>query len=195
MRPGSRTAVFLDRDGVIIRERPGYVLSPEEVDPLPGALEAIARLSQSGLLVAIVTNQSALGRGLIDGGGLEAVHERIRHLAESAGGRIDAVLVCPHLPGSGCVCRKPRPGLLVEAALRFGVDLPSSFMVGDQVTDIRAARAAGCRPVLVLTGQTQERPADLGADCITADDLWAASQMILALGPVPPRVAVRASRS
>jgi len=146
-------AVFLDRDGVLIENRPDYVRSWQDLVPLPGALGSLARLSALPLRIVIVTNQSAVGRGLLP---LATAHEINRRLVDqvvAAGGRIDGVYLCPHLPGSGCACRKPAPGLILQAATELHLDLPSSVLIGDSVTDIQAGKAAGVgRLALVRTG-------------------------------------------
>jgi histidinol-phosphate phosphatase family protein len=176
-------AVFLDRDGVIIRELPGHVLSPEDVDLIPGAAEAIARLHRAGHLVMVVTNQSAVGRGLLTLAKLEAIHSRLRDRIRREGGEITEFLVCPHLPEAGCPCRKPRPGLLIQACGQLGIDLRSSFMVGDQTVDMEAARLAGYHAILVLSGQTSTAPTSpVGIDHV-ADDLAGAADFILAHSP------------
>jgi histidinol-phosphate phosphatase family protein len=142
-------AVLLDRDGVITRRRDDYVKSWEEVEVLPGAAEAVARLCEAGFRVAVVTNQSAVGRGLLTMDTLDDIHRNLDAVIGAAGGRIDLFVVCPHRPETGCDCRKPRPGLLLEAGRRLGIDLTETSMVGDQPSDVAAAVAAGCRPVLV----------------------------------------------
>lgn len=157
--PGLRPAVFLDRDGVLCANRENYVTSLDEFVPLAGAAEAVAALSRSGLLVVVVTNQSALGRGLLTPSTLEEIHGRLRALVEAEGGRIDEILHCPHTPEDACECRKPKPGLLLEAAARHGIDLASSVLVGDAETDVQAAAAAGCSSVLVLTGRGRAQAA------------------------------------
>ncbi|MFP4245242.1 MAG: D-glycero-beta-D-manno-heptose 1,7-bisphosphate 7-phosphatase [Ectothiorhodospira sp.] len=144
--------VILDRDGVINRDSPDYIKSPQEWIPLPGSLEAIARLTRAGWRVAVATNQSGLARGLFDAATLEAIHDRMRRAVEAAGGRIDCIHHCPHGPDDGCDCRKPRPGLLHRIADDLGVSLAGVPAVGDSARDLEAARAAGCRPLLVRTG-------------------------------------------
>jgi D-glycero-D-manno-heptose 1,7-bisphosphate phosphatase len=144
--------IFLDRDGVINRQRPDYVKCWEEFEFLPGALDALRRLAEPGWPVAVITNQSAVGRGLVAAGTVAEIHRRMTAAVAAAGGRIDGVFVCPHRPDEGCTCRKPLPGLLLQAASAFGLRPADCYLVGDAVTDLRAARAAGCRPVLVRTG-------------------------------------------
>jgi len=169
-----RRAVLLDRDGVITRRREDYVKSWDEVELLPGAADALARLCEAGYRVAVVTNQSAVGRGLMTMDTLDAIHRALDTVVGAAGGEIDAFLVCPHRPDAGCDCRKPRPGLLLQAARRLGIDLATTPMVGDQPSDVAAALAAGCRPILV----GEDAPAPPG--CWVAADLAGAVDLILA---------------
>lgn len=141
--------MFLDRDGTINRDRPGYVKRWEEFEFLPGALEALRRLADLGAEVIVVSNQSAVGRGLASHEAVEDIHRRMIAEAGAGGGRISKACFCPHAPWEGCGCRKPKPGLLVRAAEDLGVDLARAFMVGDAPTDMEAALAAGCRPVWI----------------------------------------------
>ena len=141
--------VFLDRDGVIIRNRSDYVKSWAEVEILPGAPEAIAALTRNGSRVIVITNQSAVARGLVSLDTVEEMHRRLQRVIEDAGGHVTAFYVCPHHPDDGCDCRKPRPGLLLRAAREHGIDLPRAYFVGDQAGDMEAAAAAGCTGVLV----------------------------------------------
>jgi D-glycero-D-manno-heptose 1,7-bisphosphate phosphatase len=145
--------VILDRDGTINRASDEFVKSPEEWEPLPGALEAIGRLNHAGYHVVLATNQSGLGRGLFDMAALNSVHARMVKALAPYGGRIDAVFYCPHAPDEGCHCRKPEPGLLEQIAERYGVDLRGVPYIGDSLRDMQAAAAAGCAPHLVCTGR------------------------------------------
>ncbi len=145
--------VILDRDGTINADRDDYVKSPEEWEPLPGALEAIAKLNHAGWHVVLATNQSGLGRGLFDMASLNAMHGKMNRLLAAQGGRIDAVFFCPHEASEGCSCRKPQPGLFLKIGERFGVDLKGVPAVGDGMRDLQAAAAAGCAPHMVLTGK------------------------------------------
>ena len=145
--------VILDRDGTINEDRDDFVKSADEWFPLPGALEAIARLNHAGWRVVLATNQSGLGRGLFDMATLNAIHAKMNTELATYGGRIDAVFFCPHAPDESCTCRKPLPGLLVDAGRRFGVDLSDVPMVGDSLRDLQAGLAAGCQPHLVRTGK------------------------------------------
>ena len=144
--------VILDRDGTINQDSDQYIKSPAEWKPIPGSLEAIARLTQGGWRIAVATNQSGIARGLFDMSTLNAIHAELHRAVSQAGGRIDAIFFCPHAADSNCECRKPRPGLLREIASRFGVDLENVPMIGDSMRDVAAAAAAGAQPWLVLTG-------------------------------------------
>jgi D-glycero-D-manno-heptose 1,7-bisphosphate phosphatase len=150
-------AVFLDRDGVINENRDDYVKGWEEVRLLPGALEALARLAASPFRIVLISNQSPIGRGILTVGQVEAINRRLVEEIEARGGRIDGVYYCPHHPDDGCECRKPRPGLLLRAARELGLELERSYLVGDALSDVEGAIAAGCRPILVLTGLGQEQ--------------------------------------
>ncbi len=147
-------AVFLDRDGVINFDSPNYILSPQQWRPIPGSLDAIARLSSAGIPVAIVSNQSALGRGMLDQETFQAIHARMMLEIEGTGGKIAHVAYCPHAPEDHCVCRKPRPGLLYKTLARLGLGRETAHVVfiGDSVRDAQAALAANITPVLVQTG-------------------------------------------
>lgn len=157
---GERGAVFLDRDGVINRNRPDYVRRWDQFEFLPGALEALRDLARKDLPVLVVSNQSAVGRGLMSSWDLDEINTRMLELVTAAGGRIDGAYYCPHAPEAGCACRKPAPGLLLEAMQRFGVDPGRSCLVGDGVADMLAAREVGIPSILVLTGRGQETLVD-----------------------------------
>ena len=148
-----RPAVFLDRDGTINEER-GYLRAPEDVTLLPTVCEALHLLNTLNIPVVIVTNQSALGRGLMTMAEFEAVNAAFRTALQECGAHYDALYYCPHVPNliPPCTCRKPQPGLLLQAALDLNLDLSRSYMVGDKDTDLEAGYAAGCRTVLVRTG-------------------------------------------
>ena len=145
--------VILDRDGTINHERDDYIKSADEWVPLPGALEAIARLNHAGWHVVVATNQSGIGRGLFDMVALNAMHARMNQLLARHGGRVEAVFFCPHTPEDQCTCRKPLPGLFKMIGQRFGVSLAGVPMVGDLPRDVLAAQSVGCEPHLVRTGQ------------------------------------------
>ena len=141
--------VFVDRDGVINRMRTDYVRRWEEFEILPGALDAIARVSRSGREVIVLTNQSAISRQLVSRDVVDQIHDRLAKLVAARGGRIRAFLVCPHGPDDGCDCRKPLPGLFFRARDELGIDLAEAVMIGDQTSDLQAANAAGCDAILV----------------------------------------------
>ncbi|HET7011060.1 MAG TPA: D-glycero-beta-D-manno-heptose 1,7-bisphosphate 7-phosphatase [Anaerolineales bacterium] len=153
MPPSLRPAVFLDRDGVIIENRLDYVRSWDDVEFIPSALEALARLSRSDYAIVITTNQSAIGRGYLSRQQADAINQRLVDHVRRAGGRIDGVFLCPHAPDDGCECRKPKPGLLFRAAEAMGLDLSRSIMIGDTLSDVQAGAAAGIGTLaLVQTG-------------------------------------------
>jgi len=145
--------IILDRDGVINEDSDDYIKSPEEWVPIPGSLEAIARLTRAGYRIAVATNQSGVARGLFDGDTLQRIHDKMRGAVAAAGGEIAAIFFCPHGPDDGCACRKPQPGLLRDIAAHFHVDLSGVPAVGDSLRDIQAAQAVGARPILVRTGK------------------------------------------
>jgi D-glycero-D-manno-heptose 1,7-bisphosphate phosphatase len=150
--------VILDRDGTINHEREDYIKSPEEWVPLPGALEAIARLNHAGWHVVVATNQSGIGRGLFDMVALNGMHAKMNQLLARVGGRVEAVFFCPHTPEDPCTCRKPMPGLFNMIGQRFGRHLDGVPMVGDLPRDVLAAQSVGCEPHLVRTGQAATMP-------------------------------------
>lgn len=145
--------VILDRDGTINENREDFVKDESDWVPLPGALEAIARLNHAGWHVVLATNQDGLGRGLYEMATLNAIHVKLNRALAEAGGRIDAVFFCPHAPDEGCDCRKPKPGLLQQIGARYAIDLATVPMAGDSLRDLQAAAAAGCSPHLLLTGR------------------------------------------
>ena len=145
--------VILDRDGTINEDRDDFVKSADEWVPVPGALEAIARLNHAGWHTVIATNQSGLARGLFDMAALNAIHTRMNRELAAFGGRIDAVFFCPHGPDDGCLCRKPLPGLFTMIGERYGLELGGTHAVGDSLRDLQASAAAGCAPHLVRTGK------------------------------------------
>jgi D-glycero-D-manno-heptose 1,7-bisphosphate phosphatase len=162
-------AVVLDRDGVINHEGSPFVLCPDQVRLLDGVGEAIARLNGAGIVTVVASNQSCVGRGLITEEQLALVTTAFDEEIGRHGGRIDAWYICPHAPDEGCGCRKPRPGLLLQAAAEWGFDPACTFFVGDARRDVEAARAAGMRPALVRTGKGAEGAQDGGPDPVFAD--------------------------
>ncbi len=178
MRPG----IFLDRDGVINANRPDHVTSWAEFEFLPGALSALRHLTQLGWPIAVITNQSIIGRGLATQETVEAINARMISAVQAAGGRMDGVWYCPHAPEAGCACRKPAPGLLFAAAKDLRLDLAHSFLVGDALSDIQAAHAAGVYPIMVRTGrgvaQLQSAMVSNLGEFAIVDDLQAAVDWI-----------------
>jgi D-glycero-D-manno-heptose 1,7-bisphosphate phosphatase len=168
--------VILDRDGTINQDSDDFIKSPEEWIPLPGALEAIARLNHAGWQVVVASNQSGLGRGLFDMATLNAMHAKMNKHLSAVGGRIDAVFFCPHGPEDKCPCRKPLPGLFEQIAERLGMDLKGTHVVGDSLRDLQAGVAVGCTPHLVHTGkgaafQGQPLPTTFPSHTLTHADL------------------------
>jgi D-glycero-D-manno-heptose 1,7-bisphosphate phosphatase len=146
--------VILGRDGILNVFRDDHVKAPQEWIPIDGALEAVARLNQAGWHAVLATNQSGIGRGLVDMSSLNAIHRHMMESLHAKGGRIDAVFICPHVPEDRCTCRKPLPGLMMQVASRYGIDdLSRVPMVCDTARDLQAARAAGCEPHVVRTGR------------------------------------------
>jgi D-glycero-D-manno-heptose 1,7-bisphosphate phosphatase len=152
-----RPAIFLDRDGVINENRADYVKSWSEAEFLPGVFGALRRLAQADLAIVLITNQSAVGRGIISHKEAVQINRRIVGTIRAQGGRVDGAYLCPHHPDENCACRKPRPGLLLQAADELDLDLGRSYFIGDAVTDMQAADAAGVKGILVLTGRGQEQ--------------------------------------
>lgn len=153
--------VILDRDGVINEDSDAFVKSAAEWRPIPGSIDAIARLHRSGYTVAIATNQSGIGRGLFDREALYRMHRKLRRLVREAGGEIGMIAYCPHRPDEACDCRKPKTGLLERIGQRYGKRLDGVPAVGDSLRDLQAARAVGATPWLVLTGKGVRTEAQL----------------------------------
>lgn len=179
-RSGREAAVFVDRDGVICQNRDDHVKSWAEFAFIPGSIEAIASLTRAGLRVFVATNQAIVGRGLISKRQLDQIHASMLDVLAGAGGRVEAVLVCPHHPDDHCACRKPLPGLFTEAATTHKIDLGASFVVGDHTNDLEAGRAAGAATVLVRTGRGAatarardwSQPPDFIADDLVDAAIW-----------------------
>jgi D-glycero-D-manno-heptose 1,7-bisphosphate phosphatase len=148
--------VILDRDGVINFDSRAYIRSADEWRPIPGSLDAIAQLTQSGYHVAVATNQAGVGRGLIEMATLNAIHDKMHRAVGQAGGRIDAVFFCPHAQEANCLCRKPKAGLYEDIGRRFGTSLKDVPCIGDAQRDLEAAAAVGGQPMLVLTGKGEK---------------------------------------
>jgi len=155
-----RKAVFLDRDGVICENRDDYVKSWGEFVWIPGAKEALSRLRSHGHIAIVITNQSAIGRGIISRRTLEEIHQRMGEEIAETGGKIEKIYYCPHRPEDSCSCRKPEPGLLLQAAEDLKLDLRSSYLIGDKITDIEMGHKVGSRTIMVKTGKGQDQLAD-----------------------------------
>lgn len=178
--------IILDRDGVINHDSDDYIKLPEEWVPIPGSLEAIARLHREGYRVVVATNQSGVARGLFEMDTLARIHAKMLDAVRAKGGEIDAIFFCPHEPEDNCRCRKPQPGLFEEIADRLKVNLNGVYAVGDNEHDIVAARLVSARPVLVRTGngkRTQKKSKAL-ADVPVYDDLAAFTDDLLS-GTLP----------
>ncbi len=145
--------IILDRDGVVNYDSDQFIKSPDEWKPIPGSLEAIARLNQAGFRVVLATNQSGVGRGLFDMAMLNTIHDKMHKALAQAGARIDALFFCPHAADSDCGCRKPKPGMFQEIGVRFNMSLAGVPCIGDSLRDLQAAAAAGGQPILVLSGK------------------------------------------
>jgi D-glycero-D-manno-heptose 1,7-bisphosphate phosphatase len=168
---------------VLIEDRPNYVRDWADVQFVPGALMALRRLADSKFVIAVVTNQSAIGRGIVTPEVTCSINRRIEGCVREAGGRVDGWYLCPHAPEARCACRKPAPGLLLEAASQLELDLERSYLIGDSLRDLQAARAVGVTPILVLTGHGREHVAQLGqidlGACLVVEDVAAAVHAIL----------------
>lgn len=173
--------IILDRDGVINEDSDAYIKSVEEWVPIPGSIEAIARMSKAGWAVAVATNQSGIARGYYSLATLEAMHAHLRALVERLGGELGQVIYCPHGPTEACECRKPRPGMLKAIAQHYGVPLDGVWFVGDSASDLAAAAAAGAQPVLVNTGKGQKTAAGvLPNGTLEFNNLAAVAEALLA---------------
>ena len=174
--------IILDRDGVINFDSDAFIKSPEEWKPIPGSLEAIAKLNHSGYRVVVCSNQSGIGRGLLDMASLNAINEKMYRALAQLGGRIDALFYCPHPAEADCACRKPKPGMFQDIAQRFNTDLAGVPSVGDSLRDLQVSAAVGCQPILVLTGKGKKTQAAGGLPPTTRvyEDLAAAVRAIIA---------------
>lgn len=179
--------VLIDRDGVLNEERADFVKSPQELHMIPGAAEAVARLNETGHIVAVVTNQSVVGRGLIDEAMLARIHETLREALRQAGARLDLILACTDPPWAAGPRRKPAPGMLSEAIRHFRTSAEDTVMIGDSLRDLEAAAAVGARRILVRTGkgaltQAQGLPAKILPVCVYNDLAEAVATLTTASG-------------
>ncbi len=152
--------IILDHNGVISKSSSTFIKTPDEWVPIPGSLEAIARLTHNGYRVVIATNQSGIGRGLLDMTTFNTINDKMFKAINQLGGRIDAIFFCPHTGADKCRCRKPATGMFEEIIQRFGVDLKNVPAIGDSLRDIQAAVAIGATPILVLTGKGKKTSAN-----------------------------------
>lgn len=177
-------AIFLDRDGVLIENRAEYVRDWSQVHIFPDAIRALSDPKLNNHKIVIVTNQSAVGRGIISLETAEEINQRLVRLIRDQGGRVDGVYLCPHGPDDGCDCRKPQPGLLLRAAEELSLDLKRSWMVGDAWSDVQAGQAAGVQGAIILkTGRGADqlslpKPADVG-EFVVCEDLPEALKTII----------------
>ena len=173
--------IILDRDGVINYDSEHFIKSPAEWKPIPGSLEAIAKLTQNGFKVVVATNQSGIGRGLFDMDTLNAIHEKMHRAVQAAGGRIDAIFYCPHPDDAQCDCRKPKPGMFERISACLNADLNGVPAVGDSLRDLVAGASQGAQPMLVLTGKGEKTLAagSLPEGTLVFDDLAAVVHHIL----------------
>jgi D-glycero-D-manno-heptose 1,7-bisphosphate phosphatase len=173
--------VMIDRDGVINEDSDDFIKSVAEWHPIPGSLEAIAALHRAGWRVAVVTNQSGIGRGLYDEATLGAIHDHMSARVRAAGGELAGVYYCPHLPDAGCECRKPKPGMFRALERELGLSVVGAPYIGDRLSDVEAAEAVGARPMLVRTGTGAATEGLLGERRVPVfDDLAAAADSLLA---------------
>lgn len=179
-------AVFLDRDGTINVEK-NYLYRIEDWEWIPGAETAIAQLNLAGFLVVVVSNQAGIARGFYTEEDVSNLHLQVSANLMHHGGKIDAFYYCPHHPDHGenraCKCRKPKPAMLLEAARSLNIDLGNSWMVGDKVIDLLAAKAAGVRGILVQTGYGIHELSQLSPEYLTMMDLPTATSMIIKAAP------------
>jgi D-glycero-D-manno-heptose 1,7-bisphosphate phosphatase len=174
--------IVLDRDGVINHDSDQFIKSPDEWRPVPGSLEAIARLNHAGYRVVVATNQSGIGRGLFDMAMLNSIHEKMYKALAHAGARVDAIFFCPHTADATCECRKPRAGMLIEIGKRFNTELTGVPCVGDSLRDLQAAEVVGAQPMLVLTGKGEKtlRDGNFPKNTVIFPDLTFAVSALLA---------------
>ena len=180
--------IILDRDGVINHDSPDFIKSPKEWLPIPGSLEAIARLNQAGYRVVVASNQSGIAREYFDMAVLNAIHQKMHTAAQQVGATIDAIFFCPHAAADHCDCRKPKPGMFHEISARYKISLKGVPTVGDSLRDLQAGYVSGCTPYLVLTGKG-EKTAETGGlppGTLTFPDLAAMVSHLLKTTPAAP---------
>lgn len=173
--------IILDRDGVINHDSDDFIKSPAEWEPIEGSLEAIAKLNHADYRVVVITNQSGIARGLLDVETLSRIHNKMRRMLTQVGGKLEAILYCPHGPDDDCSCRKPKEGNFTELAQRLRVELDNVPAIGDSLRDLQAAQAAGARPILVKTGKGERTlyEGGIAENVAVYDDLAAAVNALL----------------
>lgn len=172
--------VLLDRDGVINIDSGDFIKSPDEWLPIANSLEAIAQLYQAGYKIIVITNQSGVGRKLYSDADLTAIHLKMQQLVNAAGGKIEHIYYCPHLPTAECHCRKPKAGMLLQFAKDYQADLNALYFIGDSLRDLQAGTAAGAKPILVKTGNgIKTLMANPELEIPIFENLYDASQFIL----------------
>jgi len=179
-----KKVVFVDRDGTINQDSADYIKNWSEFSFLPRSIEALRNLTAAGFTIIVITNQSAIPRKLISPAELDSIHLNLKAAVKSGGGKISDIFFCPHMPEDGCDCRKPLPGLIIQAKKKYQIELTDSVMVGDSPKDIACARNAGCgHSILVKTGNYQEAASRLTAANLAADylasDLYDAAEWIM----------------
>lgn len=172
---GGRIAVFLDRDGTL-NEEVDFLRTPDELRLIAGAASAVRTLNTLGLITLVISNQSGVARGFLTEADLVSIHARLEDELRTGGARVDRIYYCPHHPTEGnppfkiaCECRKPKPGMLKQGEVEWGVDLNRSFVVGDRIADVQAGQAVGATTVLVLTGYGKESLAECQREGVTPD--------------------------
>ena len=171
--------IFFDRDGTINVDA-DYLSDPDDLELIPGAVEAIRDANRLGVKAFVITNQSGVARGLYDEQTLAAIHAHMRERVRTAGGELAGIWYCPHLPDAGCDCRKPRPGLFRQLERDLRVSVRGAPYIGDRISDVQAAEGAGASPILVRTGTGAETESVLGKTVVPVyDDLWAAARALL----------------
>lgn len=163
--------IVLDRDGIINHDSPHYIKSADELILIPGSLDAIARLTAAGYRIGVATNQSGITRGYFTENGLAAIHQKMQVAVLEAGGCIEEVVYCPHMPDDGCFCRKPQPGMLHELARRFDCELPDLCFIGDRASDIQAAKSVGAQALFVHSPMTDAVSMMAHSDVLTFSSL------------------------
>ncbi|MES2742400.1 MAG: D-glycero-beta-D-manno-heptose 1,7-bisphosphate 7-phosphatase [Pseudomonadota bacterium] len=184
--------IILDRDGVINHDSAEFIKSPQEWVPIPGSLEAIARLNQAGYRVIVASNQSGIAREFFDMAILNAIHQKMHALAQQVGATIDAIFFCPHAATDHCDCRKPKPGMFHEISQRYNTSLKGVPTVGDSLRDLQAGFISGCLPYLVLTGKgaATNLTGGLPPGTLVFADLAAAVNHLLKVTVVAPTIAI-----